>query len=183
MWSWKGKTNAMIFPDNYGYYFFKLSPNLTNAYFLKSYLWCQTWNPINGLSHSHVKIRWLITQCDGSLIWLILQHHPLVIWKILVHWVMHVFKMLTQFHYRTFLVFILFILLIFYCFSSTVVSIFLPLLLPAPPPPPTINLTSFGFVHGSFIQVPWQTFPFLFPVIPFPTPLWLLSVCSFFQCL
>ena len=66
----------------------------------------------------------------------------------------------------------------FYCCSSTVISIF-PLPLPHGPP---LILRPFGFVHVSFIHVPWQPLPFS-PIIPLPTPLWLLSVCSLFQCL
>ena len=49
-----------------------------------------------------------------------------------------------------------------YCCSSTVVSVFPP---PLPPPHTHHHLspsTSFGFVHGSFIHVPWWPFP-LFP--------------------
>ena len=38
-----------------------------------------------------------------------------------------------------------------------------------------------GFVHGSFIQVPGWPFPFFPPLSS--SPLWLLSVCSLFQCL
>ena len=50
-------------------------------------------------------------------------------------------------------------------------------LTPPHPHVPFSILPPFGFVHGSFIHVPWWPFPF------FPPPLLLLSVCSSFQCL
>ena len=55
---------------------------------------------------------------------------------------------------------------IFYCYSSTVVSIFLPPLCP-------------------WALYTWSlmTLSLLSPLITFPPPLWLLSVCSVFQCL
>ena len=50
-----------------------------------------------------------------------------------------------------------------------------------PSPPPTLEPTTpFGFDCVSFIHV---GDPSLSPVIPLPQPLWLLSVCSLFQCL
>ena len=54
---------------------------------------------------------------------------------------------------------------------------------PTHPHLPPSTLLPFGFVHGSFIHVPWQPFPFFHPLSPTPTPLWLMSVCSLFQCL
>ena len=53
---------------------------------------------------------------------------------------------------------------------------------PHPSPPPTLKPNPFGFVHVSFIHVPWWSFPY-FPHYPSPPPRWLLSVCSLFQCL
>ena len=47
---------------------------------------------------------------------------------------------------------------LFYCCSSTVVSIF------TPPQPPTLDPTPFGFVPVSFILVPWWTFPNFLPL-------------------
>ena len=55
-----------------------------------------------------------------------------------------------------------FYFLIFYCCSSTFVSI-------SPHLPPLI-LPPFGFVHGSFIYVPWQQFPFFPPLSPTTFP-------------
>ena len=48
-------------------------------------------------------------------------------------------------------------------FVSKNVSIFLPSLSHTPPttPHPLTHTPLFGFVHGSFIHVPWQPFPFL----------------------
>ena len=55
---------------------------------------------------------------------------------------------------------------------------------PCPPPslPPTLKPTPFGFVHGSFVHVPWWPFLFFPSHVP-PSPLWSLSICSLFQCL
>ena len=53
---------------------------------------------------------------------------------------------------------------------------------PQPSPLPTLDLTPFGFVHVSFVDVPENPSPFLLHY-PFPPPLWSLSVCSYFQCL
>ena len=47
-----------------------------------------------------------------------------------------------------------FFFLFFNCCSSTIVSIFTPLW------PPTLEPTPFGFIHMSFIHVPW--WPFLY---------------------
>ena len=71
----------------------------------------------------------------------------------------------------------------YYC-SSTLVSIFI---LPHTFPPhsslpPTLKPTPFGFVHGSFMHVPWWPFPYFPPFTP-SSPLWLVSACSLFQCL
>ena len=73
----------------------------------------------------------------------------------------------------------------FYCCSGTIVSVF-PFTTPLHPShphfPPSILPPPFGFVHVSFIHVPEN--PSLFsPCYPHPTHLWLLSVCSLFQCL
>ena len=74
---------------------------------------------------------------------------------------------------------------IFYCRSSTVVTIFPPPLSPAPPTPtshlPLRILPCSGFAHGFFIHLPWGPFPFFPPLSP--SPVWLLSVCSLFHCL
>ena len=78
---------------------------------------------------------------------------------------------------------ILFYLFIFLLLFNRVFSIFTPpCLLPHPSPPSTLEPTPFDFVHGSFIHVPWWPFPYFPPLSLFP-PLWLLSVCSLFQCL
>ena len=53
---------------------------------------------------------------------------------------------------------------------------------PHPFSPPTIELTLFGFLHMSFIHVPWWP-PTLSPIIPISPSFWLLSDCSLFQCL
>ena len=62
---------------------------------------------------------------------------------------------------------------------------FLPTTLPCPTDPylPPSVLPHFGFVHESFIHVPWWPFPFFPPLSPFSPPLWSLSVCSLFRCL
>ena len=72
--------------------------------------------------------------------------------------------------------------LFFYCCSSTVVSISPTTTLPCPTHShlPPLILPPFGPV--SFIPFPWQLFP-LFPIIPLQPSLWLLSICSLFQCL
>ena len=78
-----------------------------------------------------------------------------------------------------------FIYLYFYCGSIKVVPIFLPLLSPALPTPPTpassISPHTVVHYHGSFIHVPRldpsPSFPCHFP------PPWFLSVCSLFPCL
>ena len=50
-----------------------------------------------------------------------------------------------------------------------------------PSPPATLNLIPFGFVHVSFIHVPWWSFSF-FPCYP-PPPSPLITVSLFFvQC-
>ena len=55
--------------------------------------------------------------------------------------------------------------LICYCCSSTVVSIFTPPRFPAPPISISHTWTyPFGFVHVSFIHVPWWPFPYFSPV-------------------
>ena len=54
--------------------------------------------------------------------------------------------------------------------------------LPQPSPPPILEPTPFGFVHVSFVHVPWWHFPYFPPLSPLPPPLWSLSVCSLFQC-
>ena len=73
----------------------------------------------------------------------------------------------------------------FYCCSITVIPIYSPLLSPAQLTPhlphsllPPLSL-SLGLLH-MFLDL---TLPLLSPVIPLPTPLWLLSVCSLFPCL
>ena len=48
--------------------------------------------------------------------------------------------------------------------------------------PPSTLPSSVGFVHESFIHVLWWLLPYL-PTIPHCPPLWLLLVCSLFQCL
>ena len=60
---------------------------------------------------------------------------------------------------------------IFYCGSSTVVSIFLPPLPPTPATPTSHpwSCPTFGFVHVSFIHVPDNTSPFS-PIIPSHLP-------------
>ena len=60
----------------------------------------------------------------------------------------------------------------FYCCSSTVVSIFPPPLSPAllTPTSHPQSFPPFGFVHGSFIHVPWRSFPFFSPLFPSPLP-------------
>ena len=65
------------------------------------------------------------------------------------------------------------------CCSSTVVFIFPP---PQPSPPPTLDPTPHWFCPCVLHICSWKTF-LLFPPYPFPPPLWLLSVCSLFQCL
>ena len=85
------------------------------------------------------------------------------------------------------LVAVFYILFIFYCCSSTVVSIFTPPHYPHPIHLHPIHLppfkpTTFGFVHVSFIHSPWWPFPY-YPLFPSLPPLWLLSVCPLFQCL
>ena len=67
---------------------------------------------------------------------------------------------------------------LFYCCLITVVPISPhnspP---PYPPPPPTFNPPSHvGFVHGSFIHVPWQPFPFFPPLPSFSLP---SGLCQF----
>ena len=62
--------------------------------------------------------------------------------------------------------------LFYYC-SNTVVSLFPPPLSPAPPLPHSI-LPPFGFIHGSFLHVPWWQFPFFSPLFPSP------GNCQFF---
>ena len=48
--------------------------------------------------------------------------------------------------------------------------------LPPPPPPPTFDPSPFGFVHGSFIHVPWWPFS-VFPTLsPPPSPLVTVSL-------
>ena len=70
--------------------------------------------------------------------------------------------------------------LLFYCCSSTVVSISPSPDIPQPPcpsPPPTIDpYPPFGFVHVSFILVPWQPFLYFTPLFPSP----LVTVSLFF---
>ena len=72
---------------------------------------------------------------------------------------------------------------VFLLFSSTVVSILSPQLSPAQPTPtshprsyPSLAL-SMGPLYMFLDDLP------LFSHYPFPPPLWLLSVCSLFQCL
>ena len=72
----------------------------------------------------------------------------------------------------------MFIFSFFYCCSNTVVSIFLPPLLPSHPqsfPPLALSMSSLYM----FLDEPSLSFPCYLP----STPLWLLSVCSLCQCL
>ena len=66
----------------------------------------------------------------------------------------------------------------FYCYSITLVCLFLPIPPPHPSqnplPPPSSSLLPLDFVHVSFIVVPVIPFPHC----PLPTPLWLLLHCS-----
>ena len=50
-------------------------------------------------------------------------------------------------------------------------------------PPPILEPTPFGFVHVSFYTCSLLALPLFSPIIPLPCPLWLLTVCSLFQCL
>ena len=72
-----------------------------------------------------------------------------------------------------------FLIYIFYCCSSTVVSIF-PHHNPLPhrPPTPTLHPTPFGFVHGSFIHVLDNLSPSFPHYLPLPYPL--VTVSLFF---
>ena len=81
---------------------------------------------------------------------------------------------------------------IFYCCSSTVVSIPSPPISPAPSPPhPTLNPTPLWLCPTPLWLCPplalytcfWATRPLLSPIISLPPPLWSLSVCSLFHCL
>ena len=54
---------------------------------------------------------------------------------------------------------------------------------PHPPPPPTLNSTSLWLCPWVLYTCSLMTLPPLSPIIPFPSPLWLLSICSLFQCL
>ena len=69
----------------------------------------------------------------------------------------------------------------FYCCSSTVVSIFLPSV--PHPPPPTLYPTPLWLCPWVLYTCSLTTLLLLSPVISLPPPLWLLSVCSLFQCL
>ena len=66
---------------------------------------------------------------------------------------------------------------------------FPPITLPCPthPPPPTFNSpttpTLLSFSMGSLYMFLHLTFPLLSPIIPLPSLLWSLSVCSLFPCL
>ena len=72
----------------------------------------------------------------------------------------------------------------YYCCSGTVVSIFLPPLSPTQPTP-TSQPQSFPLLAlsmGPLYMFPDDPSP-SFPHYSLPLPLWLLSVCSLFQCL
>ena len=69
-------------------------------------------------------------------------------------------------------------LFFFSCCLSTVVSIFLPPLPPPhPSPPPTLNSTPLRLCTCVLYRCSLTTLPLLYPVMPLPPPLWLLSVC------
>ena len=75
----------------------------------------------------------------------------------------------------------LFFNIIFYC-SSTVVSIsphHSPP--PYPPPPPNLNPSPLWLCPCVLYTCSLMILPFLSFIIPFPPPLWLLSVCSLLQ--
>ena len=73
--------------------------------------------------------------------------------------------------------------LLFYCCSSTVVSIFTPPYLPCLTHPclPPSNLPALALSMCPLYMFLYGPSP-IFPIIPLPL-LWLLSVCSLFQCL
>ena len=53
---------------------------------------------------------------------------------------------------------------------------------PYPPPPPTLNPNPLWLCPWVLYTCSLMTLPLLSPVITLPLPLWLLSVCSLFQC-
>ena len=75
--------------------------------------------------------------------------------------------------------FFLYLFLLLFKYSYLHFSSSTPHCLIHPHLPPSI-LTPFGFVHMSFIHVPWRPFPFS-PHYPLPPPLWLLSDCSLYM--
>ena len=72
---------------------------------------------------------------------------------------------------------------IFYCCSVTVVPIFLPIALPCPVqlPLPKTFPTPLSLCMSPLYLFLVFTLLLLSPVISFPPPLWLLSVCSLFH--
>ena len=74
------------------------------------------------------------------------------------------------------------LLLFFYWWSSTVVYIFTLPLLPAPPIPTSHPVSPLGLSMCPLYKFLDGPFP-ISPIVPSPLPLWLLSVCSLFQCL
>ena len=76
-----------------------------------------------------------------------------------------------------------FLLLFFYYCSSTVVSIFTPPLLPASPIPTSDPQTYCLWLCPCVLYTcSLMDLPLFSSIIPLPPPLWLLSVCSLFQC-
>ena len=69
-------------------------------------------------------------------------------------------------------------LLFFYCCSSTVVSISPTTTPPHPTHPhlPPVILPHFGFVHVSFLYIPWWPCPFFSPLSPPTSPLFTVSL-------
>ena len=71
----------------------------------------------------------------------------------------------------------------FYYCSSTVVSIFTPALLPASPIPTSDPQTYCLWLCPCVLYTcSLMDLPLFSSIIPLPPPLWLLSVCSLFQC-
>ena len=96
--------------------------------------------------------------------------------------VRNIFKhinMLVQ-HTQSKNIFVLILFLFFsYCCSSTIVSIFPPLLYPTPPtPPPTLNPTPLCLCPWVLYTCSLMTYPFFPPYLPLPSPL--VTVSLFF---